>query len=309
MSRLFTREEEKAWWDQIRNNPGTSFWHLYTKPPENGIIVSDKESLDIAVTYMAIAAKETNVSILAYAVMSNHFHWLLRCDDSSASAFFKRFQHLLDNYLSRHGKGRAMRVLTCDKKEILSLKQFRDEVSYILRNPYVIRSDVNMMSNPWTSSFLYFNPIVSLLPARPANNLTKREKRCLLKSSTLVIPPGLSVSDGKIQPLSFVDYKAVEALFFNARKYVTWLLKSVESQVEVSRRYGESVNLPDEELAPIVWKYCKDRFGDADTSHLQPGQINELVREFKYNYSASNAQIARLTDIPLQKIETMFPKL
>ncbi len=307
MSRLYSKEEEKLWWDQVRSHPGKKLWHLYTKPPENGIIISDRESLDMAVTYMAIAAKETGMSILAYSVMSNHFHWMIRSPEQSASIFFKRFQHLMDVYLSRHGKGKTIRQLSVDMKEITSLKQFRDEMAYILRNPYVVRSDVNIMCTPWTSSFLYFNPLVPLLPATPGNELTKNEKRRLLKSSTLILPSGICFINGRIHPGCFVDYKTVETLFVNARKYVQWLLKNVESQVEVSQRYGENVNLPDEELSLLVWKFCKDHFGSPDTRNLQAEQIRDLLREFKYNYHTSNAQMARLTEIPLKTIESFFP--
>lgn len=307
MGRLYTKDEERIWWDQVRSHPGASFWHLYTKPPENGLIISDEESLNVAVSYMAIAAKETDVTILAYAIMSNHFHWLIRSAERSALIFFKRFQHLMDVYLSRHGKGKTIRMLSVDKKEITSLRQFRDEVAYILRNPYAVRSDINIMSNSWTSSFLYFNPIVSLLPSTPGEQLSKREKRSLLKSSSLTIPSGASAFNGKIYPASFVDFKTVELLFTNARKYTQWLLKNVESQVEVSLRYGEDVNIPDEELSPIVWKYCKDHFGNTDTRSLQAQQMTDLLREFKYNYHTSNAQLARLTDIPLKTIDSFFP--
>ena len=309
MARLFTKEEESAWWNQIRNHPGMSLYHVYTKPPENGIVIADRESLDVTISYMALAAKETSVAILAYAVMSNHFHWLIRGKEISISLFFRRFRRLLDVYLSRHGKGKTIRLLFVDQKEITSLKQFRDEVAYILRNPYVARSDVNIMSNPWTSSFLYFNPLLPLLPAVPASQLTKTQKRRLLFSSTLMLPKSFVVSDGKVAPLSFVDYRTVEALFHNARKFTVWLLKNVEAQVEIATQYGEPAKLPDEELSPIIWKYCKDRFGSSETRFLQPTQIQDLLREFKFNYNASNAQMARLTDIPLKTIDALFPPM
>lgn len=268
MARLFTRDEESVWWDQLRSRPGKSFFHLYTKPPENGIIISDGESLNLAISYMAIAAEEASVDILAYAVMSNHFHWLIRGNEADIPGFFNRFRRLMDVYLTRHGKGISIRSLSADMKGITSLKQFRDEVSYILRNPYIVRSDIHIMINPWTSAFLYFNPTVPLLQSTAAGRLTKTERRRLLKSSHLRLPAECSILDGKINPASFVDYRTVEALFGTARKYSLWLLKNVEAQIEVALRYGENVNLPDEELAPLIWKYCKESILEA-TAHAR----------------------------------------
>ena len=292
----------------MRKHPGTKFYHLHTKPPENGIIIADKESLYTAITYMSIAARDAGVSILAYAVMSNHFHWLIRGTEDSAASFFERFRRLLDVYLTRHGKGSVIRLIELGITEIDSLKQFRDEVAYILRNPYVIRSDVNILCNLLTSSFLYFNPLLPLMKSTSFGKLTKADKRNLLSSSTLVLPDDTLIVDGRVvNPESFVDYKTVEALFYNAKKFSVWLLKNVEAQVEVSLRMGENANLSDEELSPIVWKYCKDHFNNTDTGTLTPQQCKELIQEFKFNYYASNAQIARLTDIPLSMINAMFP--
>jgi hypothetical protein len=307
MSKLFTRDEEQAWWNELRKHPGTKFYHLHTRPPENGIIIADMESLDMAVTYMSIASRETGVSILVYAVMSNHFHWLIRGTEEATCSFFERFRRILDTYLTRHGKGSVIRVIEMGLTEINSLKQFRDEVAYILRNPYVVRKDINVQSNLWTSSFLYYNPMLPMLKTTPFSKLSKADKRKLLSSSTLVLQDDTLICGSRVNPGSFVDYRAVEALFYNARKFTVWLLKNIEAQVEVSMRMGEEVNLPDEELSPLVWKFCKDRFNNTDSRTLTPNQIKDLIQEFKFNYHASNAQIARLTDVPLSMINAMFP--
>lgn len=309
MNKLFSREEESAWWTLKQTSDGSSLYHLYTKPTENVIIITNKSDLCLAITYMALAASETGITIFAYAVMNNHFHWIVRGSSSSITHFFDRFKHLMDTYLSRHGMGGVIRNITADKTEITSLKQFRDEVAYVLRNPFVVRNDIHLLANQWTSGFLYFNPYVAMLPSKKANSLTKMEKRSLLKSSTLSIPENLTVLGGTVNPASFVDYKTVEVLFSSARKFTSWLLRNVEAQVETALKYGESPNLPDEELGLVLWRFCMDRFGQKNFRDLIPPQKLEVYKECKYKYSASNAQLARLTGTPLREIDALFPNI
>lgn len=309
MNRLFSREEESAWWTLKRTSDGSSFYHLYTKPTEDVIIITNKSDLCLAITYMALAASEAGVTILAYAVMNNHFHWIVRGTSSAVARFFERFRQLMDIYLSRHGRGAVIRNITAETAEITSLKQFRDEVAYVLRNPFVVRNDINILANEWTSGFLYFNPFVAMLPSKMASSLTKMEKRGILKSSTLSIPEDLTVFGSMVNPASFVYYKTVEALFSSARKFTAWLLRNVEAQVETALKYGESPNLPDEELGPVLWRFCNDRFGQKRFRDLDPSQKLEVYKEGKYKYSASNAQLARLTGTPLREIDALFPNL
>lgn len=308
MKSMFSREEESAWWALTQDKEGYSFYHLYTKPTENGILITDRNDLSMAKTYMALAAADTGVTILVYAVMSNHFHWIVRGSAAAITRFFERFRYLMDVYFSRHGKGKRIRNITSGMTAISSLKQFRDEAAYVLRNPFVVRSDINILCNEWTSGFLYFNPYLNRLLSQSANSLTKIEKRNLLKSSTLTIPGKLTFLGDTVNPASFVDYKTVESLFWNARKLTTWLLRNVEAQIETALKYDEAPNLPDEELGPILWRFCIDRFGKKSFRALRPDQQLEAFKEIKYKYSSSNSQLSRITGIPVREIDSLFPR-
>ena len=54
------------------------FYHLSTKPLEDGLIFECEEERKVAINMMAILAKETHVDILAFAIMSNHFHFIIQ---------------------------------------------------------------------------------------------------------------------------------------------------------------------------------------------------------------------------------------
>ena len=56
-----------------------NFYHLCTEGLEAEVIVRDNEDFRVACNYIALAAWRTRVFIVAFCVMSNHFHILSAC--------------------------------------------------------------------------------------------------------------------------------------------------------------------------------------------------------------------------------------
>ena len=281
------------------------FVHIHTPSLTNDIIFRNKEERYAAMAYIPMAAKEANVEIMAYALMSNHFHFIVRGD--WPQGFFDAFLRRFSQYMSRHGRPRLLKGFTADYTEITSLKQFRDEIAYVIRNPFVVREDIHLFAYPWTSGFLYFNPFIHVLPAIPIDGMSIQQKREITKSRDVSLPAGLSMMGPFVNPASFVNYKLVEDLFLSARQFMNWTLKNVEAQVETAARLGESLNLADEELLPILLTLCRDNYGHSAVSKLEEGQKQHLAKQLKYDYHSSNGQIARLLNIPSAKIDTLFP--
>ena len=53
------------------------FWHLHTPPLENEVFQSNEEDRTVTLNYLAISAMESNCKLLAFSLMSNHFHFIL----------------------------------------------------------------------------------------------------------------------------------------------------------------------------------------------------------------------------------------
>ena len=124
--------------------------------------------------------------------------------------FYARFSTMLALYFSRHGRPRVLDPVGAPTPTpITSLKQLRDEIAYVIRNPFVVRKDVNLFAYPWCSGFLYFNPLLSMFEQRSAGTLTLRERRSLTHSRNLSLPAGLTLVGGRVFPGSFVNYRLV----------------------------------------------------------------------------------------------------
>ena len=279
--------------------------HIYTSPIETILLFESQEDILIAITYLAITAVNHNVEILAYAFMSNHIHLIVRGENYKA--FFAEFRSFLSSHFSRHGRPGIARAMVASAKMINDLRQFRTEIAYVLRNPYVVREDINPLACELTSAFLYFNPYLKYLPAKSCTNMKYREMELYTHSRKLMIPAGLSVRGGCIAPESFVNYSFVESLFPSVRAFTHHLFKNVEAQVETAIRLGEMPSVPDEELLSIILKICVDEFGESRVRSLNDQQKMMVARKLKTKYSASNQQISRLTALPPRVVDEMFP--
>ena len=284
------------------------FFHVHTRPLETGVIFMNDEERAVAMVYIAIAAMLAGVEVLAYALMSNHFHFILRGQEGRCKDFYAQLAKMLGMYFSRHGRTGVLD--TVDEPiptPITTLKQLRDEIAYVIRNPFVVRRDINPFAYTWCSGFLYFNPMLSMLKLQPASALTLREKRALTHSRDLSLPMDLALVDGQVFPGSFVNYRLVESMFTDCRQYMFWVFKNVEAQVEVALRLGDKPSLADDDILSISLQICKKDFGAKGPSSLTEIQKYELAKRLKYDFYASNGQIARFTTLQPRAVDALFP--
>lgn len=285
------------------------FYHLSTKPLESGLIFQEEEERRIAMNWIGILSKEFRIEILAFALMSNHFHFIIKGELLDGIAFFKQLKKRLSTYFSRKGRIGVLDSVTVDSDTppISSLKQFRNEIAYVIRNPYVARTDVNPFAWPWCSGYLYFNPFLQQLVSRSVLDLTFREKREITRSADLALDSSLRVREGMIVPESYVNYRLIERLFSNVRQFTWWVLKNVEAQVETSARMGERPNLNDDELFITAQQLSRSEFGRDSVKELTLQQRKELGILLKNKWGASNGQIARIAQLDQRTVDEMFP--
>ena len=284
------------------------FYHLYTKALESEVFFSAVEGRKIAANYLAIAIKVSGCKLLAYAIMDNHFHFVMEGAMADVLAFYENFRGMYGNYLSRHGKsGNIMSLASPCFTPISSLRQLRNAIAYVLRNPFVVNPDVNLFACPGTSANLYFNPSLKY-EGEPASKLTVRALREIIRSKdTSVVDGSIYFLDGEAQPWSFVDFRRAEAFFDNARQFVFCLVRNVEGQIETALSCGETPVLCDEDLIPHIFKLCKERFRAESPSALDIRRKKELALIVKKTFYSSNKQIARLVKLPLADVNTLFP--
>lgn len=282
--------------------------HYCSYPLENALLYEEDNQLGIILNFIAIALMfAPNCRLLAFAIMSNHLHFILEGEPEWCEIFIGKLTELLDNYFRYNGKSKLCGKVRFTPTVISSLKQLKDEIVYVIRNPFVVRTDVNVFACPSTSGYLYFNPMLRK-EGIYASNLKGRALREFLHTrKEIALTDRFRVLNGVAQPWSFVDYERAMSFFSNAREFVTWTLKNVEGQIEIALKLGETPSLSDQELLSVAFKLCKQRFSNTPPSKLGEKDKMRLALALKNEYYASNGQISRTLGLPTSIVTSMFP--
>ena len=283
-------------------------YHVCSKPLVDALLFYEAEDKKAALSFLAVTNAELDARLLAYSLMSNHFHILIGC--RNPAFYYELLVQKLELYLSRHGHPGIRLPKEPTIVPIQSLKQFRDTLAYIIRNEYVINPNNNPLSCLWCSGFLYFNdmlaPILSSLKTARAGDASSFVLRKITRSRDYKLPGAALIWNDIVLPSSFVDFKFAESMFEDARQFTVHVFKNVEALVEVAISIGETPITPDEELSRIIFAHCK-RTWDKRPDELSRTQLIELVKHIKYTYRSSNAQVARLTGMSPKEVDILFP--
>ena len=284
------------------------FAHYCSPPLQDALLYGNEKDLGSILNFMAIALMfAPNCRLLAFAVMSNHLHFILEGEPAWCETFIGKFVEFLDNYFRYNGKSALCGQIKFSPTAISSLKQLKDEIAYVIRNPFVVRTDVNVFACPSTSGYLYFNPLLRK-EGIFASDLKGRALRDFLHTKKVfALTDRFRILDGIAQPWSFVDYERAMSFFSSAREFVTWTLKNIEGQVEVALKLGETPSLSDQELISVVFKLCKQRYGEMQPSKLEEKDKMKLALTLKNEYYASNGQISRTLGLSPSLVNSMFP--
>ena len=284
-----------------------TIYHLCTKPLESDFFFKDDSERALALNYIAIAKVNSGCRLLALAIMTNHFHFIIEASERQIAVFWNIFKELFETYLDRHGRPKMLDGVETKTVIISNLQQLRTEIAYVVRNAFVVRTDVHVFADPWSSGHLYFNPML-VKEGIPASTLKGRKIREFTCSRTITeVDGGIFVKDGRAQMWSFVDYEYTEGFFENVRQFVHTVLKNVEAQVETAKRHGEKPCLSDEELVPLVFKRCRKQFKVSEVNDLDHSSKKELAVWLKNELAASNKQIARQTKLLQREVDELFP--
>ena len=286
---------------------GGPFYHLCTPPLEKVLLQSTVE-MDMALNFLAIAALASGIRLLAFALMSNHFHFVVEGEEGEAHSFYRNFRGRVAQCLAR--AGRFKDVMAAEEKliPIESLKQLRDEIAYVIRNPFVSQKDVHLFSYRWCSGYMYFNGLQGIIQeGTRVCDWPLARRRAFNRRRDGSVDSRIRAVDGVALPGCFTDYRRAMSFFENARQFVLWTMKNVESQVAIAKRVGETIQLDDMELTQEIFRICRERFRASSPKDLSQENRVGLIKTLKYDYDASNRQIARCMGVSVGQVDAIFP--
>lgn len=290
--------------DLFDGRPGV--FHLASDHLETMRLFSDEESFRYGVNTLALGVARFKVSLYCYELMDSHLHVLAGGVWEECRAFFRWVLHRLAMMVARRdGVSDILPRDGFDVHAVLDLRQFRNEVAYILRNCYKARI-CSPFSYEWGSIDVYFNPMRDALPGTPVSSLGTVAVRRMFQTR-VEVPPHYEVRDGRILNRCFVDYDFVERQFGDSTSFFDVLrLWDLESSVALSHGVSEQVTFSDAELSMRLKTLCRKDYGVDSIQSLDRKSLLLLARSASRRFGAGKSQLARLLNISADMLGTVL---
>lgn len=179
---------------------------------------------------------------------------------------------------------------------ITSEEQLLEEVVYLDRNSITAGYKYLPNQYPWGSARYMFKDknLSNGVTFRKAGEFCNNQLRHLL-STRASVPSDWEIDlNGMINPRCFMDITKVESLFKTPSRYIYFLSKKVEGNVEVRHSQGRKSFIPDKELRLVADELAKEIFGVKNRRLLDVKSRVVLAKKLRYEYASTPKQIARL---------------
>ena len=269
---------------------------LTTAHLEDGLWFRDEEDFKVAMNYIAIqAACCPEVIVLAFILMSNHVHLVLRGRRKDVIDFVNQFKHRYSIYYrKKYGIAEFLRGNGLDVKLIPSEDEAVERaVAYVQMNCVAANICSHPSQYPWGTGNAFFT---SAKPGgTPLGSLSERARERLLHSACNILPKTWAVSDsGYIPPEQYVDVQTVELLFRTPRRMNYFLHSSSKARKRIEVDGDCLPAFRDQTILASMRDLCLSLFQKDSFLELQPGEKAEFVRQIRFRFSADANQIARV---------------
>ncbi|MBR4734822.1 MAG: hypothetical protein IK052_01900 [Bacteroidales bacterium] len=272
---------------------------LSTEHLEDGLWFRDQEDFAVAMNYVAIeAALHPEVVVLAFILMSNHVHFVLKGTRKDVTVFLNNFKKRYSIYYGRKwGVKEFLRGNGLDIKEIpYSEEAVEKAIAYVLMNSVAAGICAHASQYPWGAGNVFFSP--TQFAGRPISGISGRQRKSLLHSECDDIPGNWVIGDGGyILPTSYIDVKGVESIFRTPQRMNYFLNNSSKARKRLE--YSDS-NLPafrDQTILTTLPDLLRSLFHKESFEQLGEDEQAEFARQIRFRFSADATQIARVCGI------------
>ena len=284
---------------EIKFQSHEAYWHAYTSGKDTPLLFADKSDFVFAMNTVALAAAiHPNITILAFEIMGNHFHFVLSAGRDDIIDFWSHLSKRLSRFYP------ALKSTTLSIKQIDSLNSLRNNIIYTNRNGYVSDCSYTPFSYPWGTGRYYFLDYPTGLPL---SKITIDNRRLLFRCRTPELPAEWITVNEHVVPYSYCDIKFGMSLFRDAHHYFSMVSKNIESYSEVAIELDDTEFLTDTELFTQIIKLLRTGYGVTSLKELSKQQKFDIAKKLHFDFRSSNGQIRRVLGITQYEIDSLFP--
>ena len=269
---------------------------LSTEHLESGLWFRGEEDFILAMNYIAVqAACCPEVVVLAFTLMSNHIHFVLRGKRDDAINFVTQFKRRYSqHYRQEYGIKEFLRGNGLDVKEIPLEDEAPERViAYVLMNSVSANICSHPCQYPWGTGDVYFSENVP--SGRRLGDLSDSARVRILRSKAESLPDNWLIGEkGYILPNSYVDIAAVESCFRTPKRMNYFLNSSSKAKKQITK--AEAI-FRDQSILVCLPDLCQSLFQKKSFSDLQPDEQSEVARQIRFRFNSDATQIARVCGV------------
>lgn len=275
-------------------------FHLYTSGKETPVLFVTHDDMAFVMNVIALTyfKWKLDVKILAFAVMNNHFHFVICGNRDDAEEFFHHLKKKLKRSFPDIGA-----LVPC-LKPIDTLAGMRNCIAYIHRNGYVANPGFTPFSYPWGTGKYYFNQIPS---TGSFSEVGYTENRKMFRGCNEILPGYWQMTDGYIVPQCYCSLELGMSMFRDSHHYYFAVSRNVESYSELAVELDDDEFLTDQELFSQVGVIVREQYHLPLVRDLTRTQKYDLAKTLRFRFHSSNGQISRVLGLTQYEVDSLFP--
>lgn len=230
------------------------FHHCCCKGLKTDLIFADKREFiagmnRIGVCYLYCIEKGQPVQIIAFCLLSNHFHFVLHGEEEATELFMEYYAKQTMRWTAAHRGDKCHGNLEIGHWVALSRERVREKVVYTLRQTLEAGLQVTPQGYPWCSAGLMFcNQDIMRGFCSKVASLSGRERKSMFNTSLPIPDDWYVLPFGIIWPGNYTESNMAQGLFLGVKDYMYCLNNGNIDRNVNSEMSAESPSIPDMEL-------------------------------------------------------------
>ena len=280
------------------------YFHVCTDGRMLPWMFQDERDFIAGVNRIGICCLRTGVKVIAYVLMDNHVHFVLRGTMPQCKTFITLYKQLTGTWIHvKYGLRDFLRLLPTNILLLETEERLLNTIAYIARNPVISGYRYLATEYPWGSARYVFKDSKDNPGARSLSELSCRSLRMLL-NTRVSLPGDWRINDkGMLCPDSFIDISVIESCFKTPARYSYFLSKKLEGVIEQELESSQKIFIPDIELREIVRKMIHQDYGKECITELDVNERLSIARKLRYSYASTLKQISRMIHLDSTVLE------
>ena len=271
------------------------YYHVSSHGLEKNDVFKTKDDFIRGMNDIALCVLRYDVCILAFCLMSNHFHFVLYGTYEECSRFIEEYKRKCGMRMRCYsGEVKGLKSVSVRIDKVDSQEYLENAIAYVLRNPLAAGIFMMPYHYEWSSISVYFGGVQQAAGTK-LNDLSVRKRLKTLHSHQVVPDAYIVDVKGMILPSCYVNVRMVEKIFRHPARLMASLARKVENDVEVRFGVADSVSITDQELLTQMNELIRLEFGRSSLYQLSMEEKVKLCLSLKRNFGVGVKQIARVT--------------